>query len=67
MYLKVEQKIIDRLKEISITDFEEVGTLIPAESIECIIEELIMEIDRLEEKVEDLKEYKEQYCDLYNR
>lgn len=64
MYLKLEQKIIDRLKKISITDFEEVGTLIPGENVKGIIEELIMEIDRLEEKVEDLKEYKEQYCEL---
>ena len=64
MYLKLEQKIIDRLKKIRITDFEEVGTFIPAENVETIIEELIMEIDRLEEKVEDLKEYKEQYCEL---
>ena len=65
MYLlKVEQKIIDRLKKISITDFEEVETFIPAENVETIIEELIMEIDKLEEKVEDLKEYKEQYCEL---
>ena len=64
MYLKLEQKIIDRLKKISITDFEEVGTLIPGENVKSIIEELIMEIDRLEEKVEDLKKYKEQYCEL---
>lgn len=64
MYLKLEQKTIDRLKKISITDFEEIGTFIPAENVETIIEELIMEIDRLEEKVEDLKEYKEQYCEL---
>lgn len=50
-----EQRIIDEVKKRTITDYEQLGDFIPVESFISIIEDLMNEVGRLEEKYEDLE------------
>lgn len=71
MYYRLDNKefeLLKRAEKLTITDYEIVGDLIPVESFISAIEDLMIEIDRLEEEVEDLKEDMEQnYRPLSNR
>ena len=55
MYLKLDKKIIDKIEEITCTDYERKGDYIPAENIDSMIYDLLCEIDRLSEKIEDME------------
>lgn len=55
MYLKLDKKIIDKIEEIICTDYERKGDYIPAENIDSMIYDLLYEIDRLNEKIEDME------------
>lgn len=62
MYIKVEEDLIKKVQAITCTDYECKGDLIPHESIIPLIKDLLIEIDRLEEKYEDLeKDMEENY------
>lgn len=63
MYYKLNEKEkekIKKVKEITITDYELLGDFIPVESMMTIIEDLLMEIDRLEEEKEDCENNKKE-------
>ena len=63
MYYKLDEKEkekIKKVKEITITDYELLGDFIPVESMMTIIEDLLMEIDRLEEEKEDYENNKKE-------
>lgn len=55
MYLELKQDLIDKIEEITCTDYERKGDYIPAENIENMIKDLLYEIDRLNEKIEDME------------
>ena len=55
MYLELKQDLIDEIEEITCTDYERKGDYIPAENIENMIKDLLYEIDRLSEKIEDME------------
>lgn len=55
MYLELKQDLIDKIEEITCTDYERKGDYIPAENIESMIKDLLCEIDRLNEKIEDME------------
>lgn len=55
MYLELKQDLIDKIEEITCTDYERKGDYIPAENIENMIKDLLCEIDRLSEKIEDME------------
>lgn len=55
MYLELDKKIIDKIEEITCTDYERKGDYIPVENIENMIKDLLYEIDRLNEKIEDME------------
>lgn len=55
MYLELKQDLIDKIEEITFTDYERKGDYIPAENIENMIKDLLCEIDRLNEKIEDME------------
>jgi hypothetical protein len=65
MYYRLESDEFEKIKEaekITCTDYEIIGNLIPAENLMTIVEDLLMEIDTLNEKYEDLeKEVEENY------
>ena len=62
MYLKLEDETLKRIQSITLTDYEAKLGYVPAESVTEIIADLLLEIDRLEEKYKDFeKEVEENY------
>lgn len=59
MYLELNNEKIKKVENITNTDYEVKGNLVPAENVETMIENLLIEIDCLQEKIDDLenKEY----------
>lgn len=47
--MKLGQEKIDKIEEITLTDYESVDGVISIENIECIIDDLLCEIEKLEE------------------
>lgn len=67
MYQKLTEKELELIEEIENrtgTDYELLGEFLPIDSFICIVEDLMAEIGFLEEKIEDLREIKEQDEDL---
>ena len=64
------QERIEKIKEITLTDYEDVDGTVSIEDVDCIIDDLIYEIEylqgKLSEKNEELIEIKEQYCEHYS-
>ena len=60
-YIELDEKIIKQVKEVTFEKFHKIGNLIPLEEIEGTIENLLCEIDRLKEKLEDEIEQRENY------
>ena len=64
MKVEVDKKILDKIKEITMTDYEIEGNKVPADNIEAMLDDLLREIEKLEERIEDLDDYlKEEYND----
>lgn len=62
MYIKLNEDLYKKIKGITCTEYDATGDFIPSESIEPMLEDLICEIERLEEKYEDLeRELNENY------
>jgi hypothetical protein len=60
----IDEKIIKKVEELTITDYEAKGNQVPAENIESMIEDLLLEIEKLEERYKELDEYlQEEYND----
>lgn len=72
MYLEIDEDLKTKIEKITGIDYDFKGNFLPSESITSIIEDLISEIDRLEEKYSDLEQdlednyrpisYEEQIC-----
>lgn len=64
------QERIEKIKEITLTDYEDVDGTVSIEDVDCIIDDLIYKIEylqkKLSEKNEELIEIKEQYCEHYS-
>ena len=64
MKVEVDKKILDKIEEITITDYEIEGNKVPADNIEAILDDLLSEIEKLEERIKDLDNYlQEEYND----
>lgn len=65
----IDKDLVERVSKKTITDYEPYNTkregkvLIDTEGIICMIEDLLLEIDRLDEELNDLKTY---YEDRYD-
>ena len=64
--MKIDKELYERVKKVTMTDFEAQYTKDPDDdfvwilndyTIDSMLEELLMEIDRIEEEYEDYKEY----------
>lgn len=61
----IDKDLVERVSKKTITDYEPYNTkregkvLIDTEGIICMIEDLLLEIDRLDEELNDLKTYYE--------
>jgi hypothetical protein len=54
-----EQDLIKRVQKRTITDYEVKGEFVPVDSFISMLEDLLMEIDRLEEEKEDIERDKQ--------
>ncbi len=55
MYLEIREKLLKKVIEITITDYEAKGNMIPCESIIPMIEDLVMSVEHYKEELEDMK------------
>ena len=53
MYIKLDEELYERIKELTCTDYDAESSFIPSESIEPMLRDLLIEIDRLEEEKKD--------------
>lgn len=51
--MKLGQEKIDKIEEITLTNYESVDGVISIQNIECIIDDLLCEIENLREKLEE--------------
>lgn len=62
MYLEIDKELKTKIENITGVDYEFKDNFLPSENIVSIFDDLIYEIDRLEEKYEDLeKDLEENY------
>lgn len=67
MYYKLdtnEYRTIMKIQELTNTDYEVLGNLIPVDSLMSCIDELLTEVERLQGKVKDLEDDIEQNYEL---
>lgn len=60
-YVEIDEKIIDKIEKITMAKFKRVGNLIPLEEIEDAFNDLLLEIDRIQEELDDEVEQRESY------
>ena len=60
-YMELNEKIIKEIEEITFERFHKIGNLVPLDEIESTLEDLLTEIDRLKEELEDEIEQREEY------
>lgn len=60
MYYKIDEELLERIQDITNTDYGAEGEFLSYLGVESIIEDLLMEIDSLQEKYDDLVEDMEQ-------
>lgn len=66
-YVEIEnEKMLKEIEDLTSTNYERKGNLLPTESVEPMLEDLMIEIERLKEKVEDLEEDIEEEKKHYN-
>lgn len=53
--MKLDQEKIDKIEEITLTNYESVDGVIPIESVESIIDDLLTEISSLKESLKRKK------------
>ena len=64
-YIELNEELIKDIEKETTSKFRKIGNLVPLEEIESTLEDLMVEIHRLQEELEDtneeLDEYKERY------
>lgn len=53
--MKLGQEKIEEIEKITLTDYESVDGFVSIENAECIIDDLLCEIESLNEKLEELR------------
>lgn len=69
MYYKLDSDGLEKINEaskITFTDYELLGNFIPVENMMNVIEDLLLEVDRLEEKYKDMEQDIENNYELKN-
>lgn len=52
----IDEKIMKKIEDITITNYEYENGSVPAENVEAMLEDLLLEIERLEEKYKELED-----------
>lgn len=55
MYIRIDSNVLKQVEEITSTDYDTFAGMLPSESIEPMIRDLICEVHKLEEKVSDME------------
>lgn len=61
MFIQIDEEVIKKVEKVTMERFNKVGNLIPAEEVEGAFEDLLCEIDRLKEELEDEQEQRAMY------
>ena len=56
MYIKLDEELKEKIEKITDVDYDFKGEYMPSESIEPMLKDLIYEIDKLEEKINDIQQ-----------
>lgn len=56
MYIRIDSDTLKKAEDITGTDYDTFAGMLPADSIEPMIKDLIYEVHRLEEKVKDMEQ-----------
>lgn len=56
MFVKIDEELYKKIQQITFTDYNAIGNLIPVDSIEPMLEDLLCEIEHQEERYEDLEQ-----------
>lgn len=56
MYLKIDEELLERIQNITNVDYGAEGDFISYLAVESIIEDLLIELDTLQEKYNDLEQ-----------
>ncbi len=56
MFYKIDEEKLKKIEEITLTDYETKLGYLPVENLNDIIDDLMLEIDRLEEKINDMEQ-----------
>ena len=65
--MKIEKGLLKKIEDITLTDYEATDTkneneaFVDVEGIICMLEDLLLEIGRLEEQIEDMHEYYQEH------
>lgn len=63
-FVTIDEKLVKAVEEITMTDYGCYKNQVPAENIESMVEDLLYEIEKLEERYKELDEYlQEEYND----
>ena len=60
MFIKLDEKIIKKVEELTLTKVNREDEFVYAEAIPSLIEDLLIEIDELNEKLLDIEEDRQQ-------
>ena len=56
MFIKLDEKIIEKIEEVTFTRVNRINDFVYAEDIKSIIEDLLIAIDEKTEELDDLKQ-----------
>lgn len=60
-YVELDERLLEDIKKLTITNYKEKGNFVPIENIEPMLEDLMCEINSLKEKLEDETEQRREY------
>ncbi len=67
MYYKIDEDKLKKIEQITCTDYEAKLGYLPVENLNDIIDDLMLEIDKLEEKINDMEQDLENNYELKER
>lgn len=52
-FVEIDENTLKQVKQITLTNYENIGVFVPIDAIQPMIEDLLHEIERLEEQLEN--------------
>ena len=61
-YVKIDKRVLDKIEEITNTDYNAEGVYLTTESLIMIIDDLLVELEKTREELNDLEENIDAHC-----